>query len=55
VANLLNPDDEVEVIIIKAKPKYPNQIFQNQEFFSKHQIAKSTHLQPQQPVPKQLQ
>jgi hypothetical protein len=29
VANLLNQDDEVEVVIIKAKPKYPNQIFQN--------------------------
>lgn len=36
MANLLNPDDEVEVVIIKAKPKYPNQIFNNQEFFTKH-------------------
>lgn len=27
VANLLNSDDEVEVIIVKAKPKYPNQLF----------------------------
>ena len=35
VANLLNPDDEVEVVIIKAKPKYPNQIFNNQEFLNK--------------------
>ena len=36
VANLLNPDDEVEVVIIKAKPKYPNQIFNNQEFLTKY-------------------
>ena len=28
VANLLNPDDEVEVVIVKAKPKYPNQLFE---------------------------
>lgn len=38
VANLLNPDDEVEVVIVKAKPKYPNQIFQNQEHLSKSNI-----------------
>jgi hypothetical protein len=31
VASLLNNDDEVEVVIIKAKPKYPNQIFQNKQ------------------------
>jgi hypothetical protein len=31
VANLLNNDDEVEVVIIKAKPKYPNQLFQNMQ------------------------
>ncbi len=31
VASLLNHDDEVEVVIIKAKPKYPNQLFQNQQ------------------------
>lgn len=31
VSNLLNNDDEVEVVIIKAKPKYPNQIFQNNQ------------------------
>ena len=27
VSNILSNDDEVEVDIIKAKPKYPNQIF----------------------------
>lgn len=27
VSNLLNPDDQVEVLIIKAKPKYPHQLF----------------------------
>jgi hypothetical protein len=31
VASLLNNDDEVEVVIIKAKPKYPNQLYQNQQ------------------------
>lgn len=31
VASLLNHDDEVEVVIIKAKPKYPNQPYQNQQ------------------------
>ena len=31
VASLLNHDDEVEVVIIKAKPKYPNQLYQNQQ------------------------
>ena len=29
VANLLAPDDQVEVLIVKAKPKYPNQLFQS--------------------------
>ena len=28
VSNLLNQDDQVEVVIIKAKPKYPNQFCQ---------------------------
>lgn len=27
VSNLLKADDQVEVVIIKAKPKYPNQLF----------------------------
>ncbi len=27
VSNLLNQDDQVEVVIIKAKPKYPNQFY----------------------------
>lgn len=28
VANLLSNDEQVEVVIIKAKPKYPHQMFQ---------------------------
>ena len=28
VGSLLNQDDQVEVVIVKAKPKYPNQIFE---------------------------
>jgi hypothetical protein len=40
VASLLNCDDEVEVVIIKAKPKYPNQLFPNQQL--------------QQPIHKQI-
>ena len=30
MANLMSKDDIVEVVIIKAKPKYPQQMFQEE-------------------------
>lgn len=43
VVNLLNQDDEVEVVIIKAKPKYPNQFYQNNEVINKNaSLVKNT-------------
>jgi hypothetical protein len=42
---LLTNDDEVEVVIVKAKPKYPNQIFRNL-------TANQQMIPEQQPKPK---
>lgn len=39
VSSLLNSDDQVEVVIIKAKPKYPNQLFHNEEAFKKNRTS----------------
>lgn len=37
VANLMTNDDQVEVDIVKAKPKYPYQMFQEQYANMKNQ------------------
>lgn len=45
VANLLNCDDEVEVVIIKAKPKYSHQIFNSNPLTVKSTTSLITSLQ----------
>lgn len=42
MANILNPDDEVEVVIVKAKPKYPNQMFTQQQVSASLPSQKAT-------------
>ena len=44
LGNLISQDDQVEVVIIKAKPKYPHQIFQEE-----HLIAKTKQVTLQAP------
>jgi hypothetical protein len=39
VANLLANDDQVEVVIVKAKPKYPHQLFQDASLHPKNKSA----------------
>lgn len=51
VASLLNNDDEVEVVIIKAKPKYPNQIFQNNQILTQANKQSITRPEMQLSVP----
>ena len=46
VANLLSNDEQVEVVIIKAKPKYPHQLFQ-EEYVNK----KNRPVSPQASAP----
>jgi hypothetical protein len=49
VVNLLNCDDEVEVVIIKAKPKYPHQIF------NPHQLPPKSTLSQNQINPEKVE
>ena len=38
VVNLMSKDDQVEVVIIKAKPKYPQQMFQEEYLNKKNRV-----------------
>lgn len=38
VSSLLNNDDKVEVDIVKAKPKYPKQMFQDEHVKLKNSV-----------------
>ena len=44
----MSQDDQVEVVIIKAKPKYPHQIFQEENLIGK---TKQTPLKVPEAVP----
>ncbi len=40
VSSLLNNDDKVEVDIVKAKPKYPKHLFQDEHVKEKNNVQK---------------
>ena len=53
VANLMSKDDQVEVIIIKAKPKYPQQMFQ-EEYINKKNRSRNDQI-PKKDLEPQIQ